>query len=667
MNNRVEDSCTESFCDLKVPLARENYYFGKLLTARGLESEQYYLNEKRWLINRYGIGWGVLCGLKVVPDPNNTCGGVIVKPGLALDQYGNEILVCQQQFIDLKKVWDQEPKESQDNEEVKSKRIYITICYQECQSEPSPVAVEECDSLESQCKYNRTIETFKVYASCMEPEKPKSLPEEFDEILTCETHCHRLLTNPAPVMMSQCPPQEKKQAITLACICYRHNVPIREHQIDNISWRKLAFSNAMLYELISCLRNELWQAKGARYDRRRYVPLLANTIPGLSYQDGKIAHRYAGIHPHRITTDGKVIWITDRASPKLIRIDRQQNEIIDSVDLSRWDETINSSWAIAFDGKRYMWITHANKDQGKGKLTRIDTCNPKDCWTFSALPSCDDLEDCQKYCCERNGENTQAICPYPQELVYHQGLLYVSHGWTAPWQSQQATDSQEKDEDYPDNHPPLRITIIDTERCCILKTCLIESTDSCISLTAIVAMVSDGDALWFTYKAKYYDKERPVVRYFKYHPYAEEGEAQCEVGPPCGIEKVTEPEKIAFDGTHLWLTHDDGASKIDISSSEVVRHIDTQQKQTAIAYGGGDNIWTAELNTENNSGEARLNRIDIHSVNQSGEIEFISYGDKQKAEYEITDAQFDGSFIYISAYYADANTSKKGVIHRVLP
>lgn len=652
MKNIEEGTCTESFCKLKTPLARENYYLGKMLTPRGLQSEQYYLNEKHWLINRYGIGWGVLCGLKVVRDPCNPC-GVIVEPGLALDRYGNEILVCEQQAIDLKKVWDKKQNESKDEEEAKSKKVYITIRYKECLSNPAHIPVEECDSLETESAYDRTIETFEIDCSCTEPEKPKSLREEYDEILKCETDCNRFLKNPAPVIMGKCPPREKDREIILACICYRKNVPIREHQIDNVSWRKLAFSNEMLYELIHCLRKEIWQAKGARYDRRRYVPLLTNTIAGLNYQDGKNTDHYAGLHPHRITTDGNLIWITDRDSPKLIGIDRQQNKVISSVDLSCCDETNDSSWGIAFDGRRYMWITHNNNDEGRGKLTRIDTCNLKDCWTFSALPDCDRLEDCQKYCQERSGVETQAILPYPQEVVYHQGLLYISHGWKA--------------QNGEDNFQKLRITIIDTERCGILKTCQIESTDSCNSLSSIVAMVSDGDALWITYKARYYDKERPVVRYIKYHPNAGESEDECEVGPPCGIEKGTKPEKIAFDGSHLWVTHDDGASKIDVSSGEVVRHIDTEQKQIAIAYGGGDNIWTVELNTENDSGEARLNRIDLHSAHRSGEIEFMSYSEKQEAEYEITDAQFDGSFIYISAYYADAHTTKKGVIHRLLP
>ena len=670
MKNKAEGACAESFCTLKIPLARENYYFGKMLTVRGLQSEQHYLNEKRWLINRYGIGWGVLCGLNVAPDPNNPC-GVIVEPGLALDRYGNEILVCEPQAIDLATVWAKEHNESQDEKETTSKQIYLALRYKECLSNPSPIPVEECGDLETECAYNRTIETFKIDVSCIQPEKPKSLREEFDALLKCETDCKHFLENPAPVILGKCPPQEKYRAITLACICYRKNVPVHEYHIDNISFRKLAFSNDMLYELIRCLRSELWQAKGARYDRRRHVPLLANTIAGLNYQSGKLAtlDQDAGVHPYRITTDGDVIWITDQASPQLIRIDRKQNKIIPGVDLSSCDKTNDSSWGIAFDGRRHLWITHNNENQGK--LTRLDTCDLTDCWTFSALPDCDaeDLGDCQKYCSDRNGvEKTQAILPYSQEVVYHQGLLYVSHGWELKSNNDQTTDDKGKGKVVQDNSSIPRITIIDTERCCILKTCLIESTQYCIPVSPIIAMVSDGDLLWFTYKATYYDKRDPVVvvRYLKYDPNAGADEADCELGLPCGINGK-EPEKIAFDGSYLWVTHDDGASKINVSSGEVVRSIDTEQKQTAMAYGGGDNIWTVELNAGNDSGEARINRIDIHSANRSGEIEFIHYSGKKDAEYKITDAQFDGSFIYISAYYTDAETAKKGVIHRVLP
>jgi hypothetical protein len=431
----------------------------------------------------------------------------------------------------------------------------------------------------------------------------------------------------------------------------------------------LAFSNEILFEMIRCLTKEAWEAKGTRYDRRKHVPLLAHTIKGLTYRDGKNAtlSEGVGIHPHRLTSDGDTIWVTDLEAADLIRISRETNAAIDPVNLKSSDEMIEGGWGIAFDGT-YMWITHNNNADGKGKLTRISTCDLRDCWTFDSLPSCDALGACQKYCHERDPRLVKAmnhILPYPQEAVYHNKLLYVSHGWPDAYAMETAAkgSATPTQEEHGTTNPTLYVSIIDTDRCCLVKTVEIQATQYSIPMTPIVSMASDGDALWVTYKARHYGMDRPVVRSLRYCPK----KAEWQIGEPVGTEKGTDPGKIAFDGTYLWVTHDDGASKVDGYGGKVVQSIDTQQEQMAIAYGGGDNIWTVEVNAEDDEGEAQVNRFDIHSARGNGAVEFMRYEDKRGADYGVTDAQFDGTFIYIAAWYFDSNAGKKGIVHRVLP
>ena len=652
MNKDQKHSCCESFCASE-PFTRENYYFGKLLTAQSLQGEQQYLNEKRWLINRYGIGWGVLCGLNVIPDCNNPCGGFIVQPGLALDKYGNEILVCEPQSIDLKSACITEDAGDSKEGELRTRKFCITLRYKECQTNPSPIPVDNCGKLENKCEYNRTKETFEIKIVCEEPEKPQTIREE------CESSCTQFLNHPAPFIIEECQPRYKRCEITLACICYTEKTKVLEHHIDNVTYRKLAFSNEMLYAMIRCLNEDAIQAKGDRHDRRQHVPLLANTIKGLTYRDGKIAKVKAGKHPFRVTSDGDFIWITDLESPELIRIDRKNNTLDKPINLSCCDESIESSWGIAFDGS-YMWITH--NTAGVGTLTRVKTCQPENCWTFSALPDCADVKECQKYCIERSSDKLCLLHPYPQEVVYNQNLLYVSHGWTPESIPKQSQDNQGANEKYPEKTATLLISIIDTERCCLVNTVTI-TNNHCITVSPISSMVSDGDALWIAYTASFphykQPHNQPVVQKITYNPSSK----SWEIGDQYIIDKGHSSGKLAFDGAHLWLTHDDGASKINISTGEVVDHIETSQAQVAIAYGGGDNIWTAEYN----NGEARLNRTDIHSVDRNGEIEFVS----DLPGYVITDAQFDGVFIYVSTYWnsdGDAgNPDNQGVIHRILP
>ena len=51
---------------------RNNFFYGKMMTVRDFFAEQFYFNEKRWLINRMVLGWGVVCGLDVRPKDNSS-------------------------------------------------------------------------------------------------------------------------------------------------------------------------------------------------------------------------------------------------------------------------------------------------------------------------------------------------------------------------------------------------------------------------------------------------------------------------------------------------------------------------------------------------------------------------------------------------------------------
>jgi hypothetical protein len=72
---------------------RNRYFYGKLLDVFHFEMEQKYFNEKRWLLNRLVTGYGVVCGLNVLPTSDKK--SIYVTPGVALDKCGHEIILCQ--------------------------------------------------------------------------------------------------------------------------------------------------------------------------------------------------------------------------------------------------------------------------------------------------------------------------------------------------------------------------------------------------------------------------------------------------------------------------------------------------------------------------------------------------------------------------------------------
>jgi hypothetical protein len=55
-----------------------------------LTKETLYQNQKRWMLNRLVLGTGVVCGLGVDVDPQNSGMILVVQPGVALDGLGRE-------------------------------------------------------------------------------------------------------------------------------------------------------------------------------------------------------------------------------------------------------------------------------------------------------------------------------------------------------------------------------------------------------------------------------------------------------------------------------------------------------------------------------------------------------------------------------------------------
>ncbi|HWA72769.1 MAG TPA: hypothetical protein VG937_10555 [Polyangiaceae bacterium] len=86
---RVEQSC------------RNNYYTGKLLTARDFKLEQSYFRDKLRLHHLALHGWGVVCGLEIRPHPYCPELKFVLTTGLAIDTCGREVRVLEPQDFAL--------------------------------------------------------------------------------------------------------------------------------------------------------------------------------------------------------------------------------------------------------------------------------------------------------------------------------------------------------------------------------------------------------------------------------------------------------------------------------------------------------------------------------------------------------------------------------------
>lgn len=140
--------------------ARNNYFFGKLMTVRDFECEQDYFNNKRCLGNKMLNGAGIVCGLNVLLVDNKT---ISIESGVAVDYSGREIVVPDSV---VKKIDSIEGF----NENCDKNDLYLCIGYKEDLEETSfSIAGSGKDSSVGE-EYNRIKEGYKLFFTADKPE-----------------------------------------------------------------------------------------------------------------------------------------------------------------------------------------------------------------------------------------------------------------------------------------------------------------------------------------------------------------------------------------------------------------------------------------------------------------------------------------------------------------
>lgn len=212
---------------------RNNYFYGKLMTVRDFELEQSYFIEKRKLLNRYLQGWGAVCGLEIVPHecPKK----VVLKPGIALDCYGNEIVVTSDVEINLASGDEEIPAEG--------KTVYVCIKYLECDVEPVPVLVSECSCDDTASKSSIKRETFEYAILQTEPDKP-------DLLKIPDLPCKEIMKHLVKESLNPCETCGDDGCVVLAEVRFTADAPVPASDIDNISYRRIVLSNEKLLSLI---------------------------------------------------------------------------------------------------------------------------------------------------------------------------------------------------------------------------------------------------------------------------------------------------------------------------------------------------------------------------------------------------------------------------------
>lgn len=236
---------------------RNKFFYGKLLDVFYLELETNYFNQKRWLLNRLVTGYGVVCGLDVELTKDKKA--IIVHPGVAIDRCGREIIAAQssspEALPDFPPYPVMEKGKGESKKDIKKQyeqckeeyTYYVALCYRECESDPVPAMVSDCEV--AMCAPGSIRETYEIEIKKGHiPEKKSTFPDviEGGRINYC-TIIDRV-TKPCRSLPSDC-------CIPLANILLRDSDTGWEPEID-IYIRPIVYTNQLLFELILSLVHE---------------------------------------------------------------------------------------------------------------------------------------------------------------------------------------------------------------------------------------------------------------------------------------------------------------------------------------------------------------------------------------------------------------------------
>ena len=238
--------------DLITPV-RNRYFYGKLLDAYHFELETEYANAKRWLINRLVLGYGVVCGLDVVAG--EPAYSVVIKPGVAIDKWGREIIVPKStepvpipdDILERARAMPTASKGAATTgmQPHGCLHVQVVLCYHECPADPVPVLTGDCGG--GNCAPGSIREQFRI--EFKEGHAPPFSPRcRIPNVIDDGAIDYKELTK---WVSRNCHETAKSPCIVLANLTIREGdpCPCKNEDID-ISVRRIVYSNDLLFELL---------------------------------------------------------------------------------------------------------------------------------------------------------------------------------------------------------------------------------------------------------------------------------------------------------------------------------------------------------------------------------------------------------------------------------
>ncbi len=247
----------EGGCGDGCGLERVRYFPRQLLGAEDLTDEQSYFREKLRRHNRYLHGWGVVCGCSVRPAPTKEKPfQVLICPGYVITPCGDEVLIGCPALFDVATcmVTSDDPcayarpcPPVTRTMPIRSK-LYLGVCYKECEVRSVRVAPVGCSCDETACDYSRIRDAYEF--TCLDSLPSSHQPPPY----TCDDLCQG--------GVFPCPPSPTDNCVVLATITVRGDLhqhvsalaasPAPQISIDELRDRRLLYGTAMLQQMAWC-------------------------------------------------------------------------------------------------------------------------------------------------------------------------------------------------------------------------------------------------------------------------------------------------------------------------------------------------------------------------------------------------------------------------------
>ena len=188
------------------PFTRNNYFTGKLMVERDFTDETRFHIEKMRHHEQQLHGWGVVCGLKVKPHPNEACRDrfVCIEPGSAVDCCGHDIIVREEECFDF--LASPEIQALQKQGDTAAHKLQICVRFRECPTEDIPVLYDDCGCDDTKCAPNRILESQnssgQIPLPLLMPRRPLCMTQRIGCMSRPLIHLRRFIRSAPTIMQS---------------------------------------------------------------------------------------------------------------------------------------------------------------------------------------------------------------------------------------------------------------------------------------------------------------------------------------------------------------------------------------------------------------------------------------------------------------------------------